>query len=334
MYLPKLHIILAYNLFCMYKNRLNSFFNFSKKERTGTLVLLAFILFFTLLPFFYPFFIKEKKYDQTAFEKEIATLKIKQADSNNRQYKSNQYEENGYQRYYADKPDKLNRQTKAVYFNFDPNTLDIAGWIKLGVREKTAASIQKYISKGGKFYKPDDINKIWGLSDEEKKNLLPFVQIDNSRFTNKHQNNYTTVKYEKPVVVNALIDINIADTTALIALPGIGSKLAQRIINFRDKLGGFNSIAQIGETFGLSDSTFQKIKPRLSLISLQLKQLNINTAGVDELKAHPYMRYVIANAVIQYRSQHGNFASVADLKKIMLITDEIYAKILPYVRVN
>ena len=44
------------------------------------------------------------------------------------------------------------------------------------------------------------------------------------------------------------VDINTADTTAFISLPGIGSKLAARIVNFRDKLGGFYSIDQVGET--------------------------------------------------------------------------------------
>jgi competence ComEA-like helix-hairpin-helix protein len=319
----------------MYKNKLSSYFNFSKKERIGTFVLLALILLFTCLPFFYPFFIKEKKYDQSAFEKEIATLKLKQVDSNNKQYKSNQYEENGYQNYYADKPDKFNRQTKAVYFYFDPNTLDLAGWVKLGIREKTATGILKYVSKGGKFYKPEDINKIWGLSDDDKKNLLPFVQIDESRFIKKQEEkNYATSKYEKPVFVKPMIDINAADTSAFIALPGIGSKLAQRIISFRDKLGGFYSINQLSETFGLPDSTFQKIRPRLSLANLSVRQLNINTASTEELKAHPYIRYAVANAVVQYRGQHGIFSSIADLKKIMLITDEIYAKVLPYVKVD
>jgi DNA uptake protein ComE-like DNA-binding protein len=319
----------------MYKNKLSSYFNFSKKERIGTFVLLTLILLFTSLPFFYPIFIKEKKYNQTAFEKEIAALNVKQADSNSKQYKSNQYEENGYQNYYADKPDKFNRQNKAVYFYFDPNTLDIAGWVKLGIREKTAAGIQKYVSKGGKFYKPEDINKIWGLSDDDKKNLLPFVQIDESRFIKKQEEKiYTTPNYEKPVFVKSLIDINAADTSALIALPGIGSKLAQRIISFRNKLGGFYSITQIGETFGLPDSTFQKIRPRFSLSNMAVKQLNINTASTEELKAHPYIRYAIANAVVQYRGQHGIFSSVTDLKKIMLITDEIYTKVLPYVKVD
>jgi competence ComEA-like helix-hairpin-helix protein len=99
-------------------------------------------------------------------------------------------------------------------------------------------------------------------------------------------------------------------------------------------LGGFHSVEQVGETFGLQDSVFQKIKPMLKLNNTVIKQININTATLDELKAHPYIRYQIGNAIVQYRLQHGNFTSLSDLKKIMILTDEIYNKALPYLKLN
>jgi competence ComEA-like helix-hairpin-helix protein len=121
-----------------------------------------------------------------------------------------------------------------------------------------------------------------------------------------------------------------ADTSAFIALPGIGSKLANRIINFRDRLGGFYTIDQVAETFALPDSTFQKVKPGLVLTTATVKKININTATADEMKLHPYIRYNLAAAIVQYRTQHGNFQSVADIKKIMMVTEEIYNKLAPY----
>ena len=112
-----------------------------------------------------------------------------------------------------------------------------------------------------------------------------------------------------------VIDINTADTSAFISLPGIGSKLAARIVNFRDKLGGFYSIDQVGETFGLPDSTFQKIKQYLKLENTSIKKININTATVDELKAHPYIKYSVANPIIAYRNEHGPFFKSGRYKK-------------------
>ncbi len=319
----------------MRKQFLSGYLSNTKKERSGSLVLIAIIVILCLPPFFYALFISEKKYDHSAFEKEIKSLKEKQADSTIK-----------YQRKYADdespqyyQPSEKNyaaeKQFRGEMFYFDPNTLDEAGWQRLGIRDKTIATIKNYLSKGGKFRKPEDIDKIWGLNDEVVKRLMPYVKIENSNTENK----YSTANYEKPVVepkkyVPAVIDINTADTTAFIALPGIGSKLSQRIISFRDKLGGFYKIEQVAETFGLPDSTFQKIRVRLSLNNPSVKQININAATVDELKSHPYLRYAIANAILQYKNQHGNFSSLDDLKKVVPVTEEVFVKVYPYLKLN
>ena len=65
-----------------------------------------------------------------------------------------------------------------------------------------------------------------------------------------------------------------------------------------------------------------------------VKKININNATVDELKTHPYIRYNIANAIVQYRLQHGSYKDINDIKKIMLVTDEIYNKAAPYLAVQ
>ena len=320
----------------MAKQFVKDYFNFTRKERTGIIFLLSFIIFFLFLPLFFPYFISKQKYDHSKFEKEIASLNIKQQDSADRSVVKN-YDENNYQNYYQ--PSEKNyfpKQPRGELFYFDPNTLSAEGWIKLGIREKTATTIRKYVSKGGKFYKPEDIGKIWGLREDEVKRLIPYVRIEQKLYTNytisKNAESYKT--YEKPKYTITSIDINTADTSAFIALPGIGSKLANRIITFRDKLGGFYKVEQVAETFALPDSTFQKIKERLVIGNTSVKKLSINSAGVDELKMHPYIRYQLANAIVQYRLQHGPFSTLSDLKKIVLITDEIYNKLAPYLTIQ
>lgn len=315
----------------MRKNFIAEYFNFTKKQRNGTLVLLLLIAGTSLLPFIFPFFIKPISTNATAFEKEIATLKIKQADSPVTYQRT--ASDDGHSPLYepADRKFAGKETWKGELFYFNPNTLNEAGWEKLGVREKIITTIQKYISKGGKFYKPEDLGKIWGLSEADKDRLIPFVLIEKTNISaNYSAKNYSIPLVEKRTYTPPIIDINLADTSAFITLPGIGSKLSQRIISFRDKLGGFYKIEQVAETFGIADSTFQKIKPRLQLSNPVVKQLNINLASAEELKLHPYVRYAIANAIVQYRSQHGNYAVLSDLKKIMLITDDIFIKMAPY----
>ncbi len=311
----------------MWKHFLKDYFNFTKKERSGIIVLVLIILILIVAPIFYPYFIKEEIPDHSQFENEISQLRI---DSSAKKSYSKNFDNEYYNDYSSS--GKKYSTVKAEVFFFDPNTASVNDWIRLGIKEKTAQTIQKYISKGGKFYKPEDIKKIWGLHPSDVERLLPYVSIKNKtkEYPQYEKKEYTknTNSYSRKVIQN--VDVNLADTTEYIALPGIGSKLSQRIIAFREKLGGFYSIDQVGETYFLPDSTFQKIKPYLVLNSKSIKQININSASVDEMKSHPYLRYNLANAIFQYRKQHGNFNSVEDVKKIMLVTDEIYNKAAPY----
>lgn len=316
------------------KKHIADYFSFTRKERTGIIVVLVLIGLLVFLPFLFPFLVHKKEYDHSFFEKEIAALQQKQADSMAR---VNTASENGYtddyrspgSNYYAKKP-------AGELFYFDPNSLSADGWKRLGLRDRTIHTIQNYISKGGRFKQPEDIGKIWGLHADEVSRLVPYVRIaqksnEDPPATDKA---YTGATPGKPVYSKSVIDINTADTTAFIALPGIGSKLAGRIISFREKLGGFYKVEQVAETYGLPDSTFQKIKDRLHTSDVTVKKLNINTASIDELKMHPYIRYNIANTIIQYRSQHGNFSSVAELKNILSISGDVFGKMEPYLTVR
>lgn len=319
----------------MWKRFISDYFNFTKKERTGIIVLLILIIILVILPFLFPFFIRQKPVDVTPFKKQIEMLSAKQFDTTDKYAKRN-YSDDNFQNYReTDEKRGYAKQLKGELFYFDPNTLDDAGWKRLGIKDKTVKTIQNYIAKGGRFYKPADIRKIWGLHEDEVQRFIPFVQIQNTSNINSTEIKlYETKPYEKDKFAPAVIDINTADTTILIALPGIGGKLSQRILSFRDKLGGFYKVEQISETYGLPDSTFQKIKSRFSIHNNSVHQININTATVDEMKAHPYLRYALANAIVQYRVQHGMYILVDDIKKIMLVTEDVFNKIGPYLRVN
>ena len=319
----------------MWKRLISDYFNFTKKERTGIIVLLILIIILVILPFLFPFFIRQKPVDVTPFKKQIEMLSAKKLDTTDKYAKKN-YDDDNFQNYREpDEKRGYTKQLKGELFYFDPNTLDDAGWKRLGIKDKTVKTIQNYIAKGGRFYKPADIGKIWGLHEDEVQRFIPFVQIQNTNnISSTEIKLHETKPYEKEKFAPAVIDINTADTTILIALPGIGSKLSQRILSFRDKLGGFYKVEQISETYGLPDSTFQKIKPRFSINNNSVHQININTATVDEMKAHPYLRYALANAIVQYRVQHGRYILVDDIKKIMLVTEDVFNKIGPYLKVN
>ena len=329
----------------MWKQFVADYFSFTKKERTGIITLLVLILICIIVPFLFPFFIAPKTNSSKLLQASLDSLNIQQAVNTSNRYQTRETEEGNFQQQREPSEKKWDApKLKAELFAFDPNTIDAEGWRRLGLREKTITTIHNFVAKGGKFYKPTDIGKIWGLHEDEVERLLPHVHIKSMASTASYPEKREYEKkpypafekkvYGKPSYKLSPIDINTADTTAFIALPGIGSKLAQRIISFREKLGGFYAVSQVGETFGLPDSTFQKIKNRFVVSDKMVHLININTATMEALKAHPYVRYALANAIFQYRSQHGNYASITDIKKIVLVTEELFVKLAPYLTVD
>jgi len=310
------------------------YLSFTRRDRIGILTLVAIILGVFFLPTVFP---KQRTVVQIKADTAwIASMKrLEQKESNTGKSYPHYNEENS-TAYQYDRYDK-NRSgtTKGTLFYFDPNTIPEEGWRKLGLREKTIRTIQNYLGKGGQFRKPEDLRRIYGLFPDEYERMAPYIQIASSGETIPEKELKRSPPNAGPVAKTPasrypLVDINKADSNALIALPGIGTKLAARIIRFRDKLGGFYAITQVGETFGLPDSTFQQIKPFLKLENSATRKININTATIDELKAHPYFRYSLANALIAYRNEHGDFAQPEDTRKVMAVTEEIYRKISPY----
>ena len=312
----------------------NNYFNFTRKERNGTIFLLLIIFLLIAIPFIYPLVFREKIINTRNIQDELIDLKTKQKDSVKKYY-TQKFDKDNYHDHYQHSEKKFHAElVKGELFYFDPNTLSSDGWKKLGIRDKTINTIQNFITKGGKFRQPEDIKKIWGLHEEEVQRLIPFIRIAENVFITEPVKQITTSNKYPQKKSMEMTDINLADTNTWMRLPGIGTKLSSRIINFRDKLGGFYSIEQVAETFGLPDSVFQKIRPALVLHDKNLKLININTASIDELKQHPYIRYNLANLIVQYRTQHGNFKSISEIRQIMLIDDELYKKLSPYLIVQ
>lgn len=145
----------------------------------------------------------------------------------------------------------------------------------------------------------------------------------------------------KPVPVNtknnsegSLIDINSADTTLLMSLPKMTSYCAGMIVRYRKKLGGYYSIKQLKEVWGMDSAMFQADINKVSADSLLVYKINVNSADIKQLGYHPYIRYYLAKAIVNYREEHGLFSSLSALHKMAAIDDSTYQKIVPYLTVD
>ncbi len=309
-------------------------FVFSKKQRTIVVAAVILLVIYLLFRIFY----------QPATEAVV----VENLDEKIAQISSQSGDSIGFQKVYSkSKTDSYSSiNTSAKLFYFDPNTIDETGFIQLGLREKTAHTIVNYRSKGGHFYKPDDLRKIYGLKEEEANRLVPYVRIaaaqNRTEFSNKYSGDNSSYHKPKPQI----IDISTASVEQWQSLPAIGEVLSNRIVKYRDKTGGFASVDDVKKVYGITDSTYRIIRPYLTIsgdktslqttasAKTQSQKININKASAAELKSNSNIPSDIAEAIVIYRKQHGNFTSVEGIKKIVFINDEMYQKISPFLTVE
>lgn len=203
---------------------------------------------------------------------------------------------------------------------FDPNSAPFEVLVSAGLPERVAHTMINYREKGGKFYQPEDLLKIYIMTDSIYRKVEPWIQIPPSP---------KMAACDRP---RDPIDINQADVEEWTFLPGIGQGYAKRICKFRESLGGFSSISQVAETFGLPDSVFLRIESLLTLSPI-MTGIQINLRSAEELAKHPYIRPKEARILVNYRDQHGAYRSIQDVHKSMAIQDETRLRQLePYWR--
>lgn len=289
---------------------IEDYFSFSKSQTRGILVLFSCILIVGILNYKIPiWFNKNKKTPSPALTRLISLIEMDSSSSGD-------YYPNNYASKY--------KALKLTPFKFNPNTLNETGFKKLGLRDKLVATLLNYRNKGGKFYNKESLKRIYGLHEDEYKQLEPYIDIPNSVSFHK--------EYKKPDIIR--IELNSADTSQLIRLRGIGAKLSMNIIRLREQLGGFVRIEQIKEAYGISESTFDMIKSSLYINHTLIKTISLNEATLYELNAHPYLRGDLARALVEFRkSQHYKIDNLNQIKEIPLINEEIFRKIVPYLRI-
>ena len=304
---------------------IRNYFGFSQREVNGFLWLIGLMVLLTAAPFLFHSFYKSRQpvfsspEDQKLLDSLIAQLEAV--------------------------PDNYSRSRNAVpavaLYRFNPNQLTLEQWQAFGLPKYLAQRIINYRSKVGDLTYKAELGKIYGLPDSVFQRLYPFIDLPENKPDKYSRNKGIGNSYPRPApgwenrprerFVLAPFNINTADTTQLKQIRGIGSKLSARIVKYRDRLGGFYSLEQLREVYGLQPDVVDSLHKYTFVAKAHTPQpISLNTATIEELRRHPYMTSNLARAIVAYREQHGRFESIEELKQIKLVTPELYEKLRPY----
>jgi DNA uptake protein ComE-like DNA-binding protein len=299
---------------------LRNFFGFSRTEANGFIILIFLMIIILSLPFvsrhLYTIYHKNLQSEEDKLKLEALISELE----NSIEIKS--------------------KDSKDEFQSFDLNKDNAKDLIGAGLPEYLAKRIVKYREKVKPFESKSELLKIYGLDSALYNKMYPYIKLTKTKIhlkTNAPPDIKKDIKEnesfsEEPKKTKIkYFNINEADTNQLQTIYGIGPAYSKRIIKYRDYLGGFHSLAQLGEVYGLKKENLDSLRKYVFIERKNnLKQLKVNQLNADSLVQHPYISYKEANLIINYRNQHGKFNSGQDLLSIKILDSAWVKKISPY----
>ena len=307
-------------------NNLKAYFEHNRSERNGALAILIILLIVGVVSQMYYLWYEPPVKEITPL---MAMKKLVEEERN--------------------QDDEFKNETSRIEsdpFLFNPNTLSDSGYVKLGFTEKQISTLRNYQKAGAEFKIKSDFKKLYFVDDGRYEELEEFIDLPES---------YPKKKFEKPEFQTSdfsrkrettkwsdttdladysykpfTCDLNLADTTELKKLPYVGSFYAREIVRYRKELGGYHSLAQLLELYKMSPETIDKFADKVTIDKASVKKLNISTATAQELSAHPYIDFALANKLVAKRETIGGYENMDQLCATGLLNAELCLKLAPY----
>lgn len=195
-------------------------------------------------------------------------------------------------------------------FAFDPNTVSVADLQRLGLSERQAESIENYRSKGGRFRSKADFRKMYVVSDTLFARLEAYIEIPK-------------------------LELNTADSAALVALRGIGPYYARKILDYRERLGGFVDAAQLLEIEGIDADRLAGFSEDVTVDAKKIRKIDLWHASDTVLARHPYIGAKGARSVLRYRQLYDSARwTLPDLAKERALPSENIEKLKKYIEIQ
>ena len=266
----------------------------------------------------------------------------------------------GSSRYYAE------NASVPESFTFDPNEADSTQLLRLGLAPFQVRSIYRYRAKGGHFSTKDDFRRVYRLTNEQWEHLAPLIRIAKkyqlvdlspapSRTVSTSQPRgdrntpsdkpvisssatsdsvFPSVSSHKPhskcpvkLVGDEVLDVNLADSAQLCRVPGIGPYFSRKILQYRKRLGGYVSTAQLLE---IEDFPADAVAWLVVADSLSVQKLSVNHLTTRKLMKHPYMGYYRALDIENHKRIYGRVQNLDALRQMPHFTDEDIKRLTPY----
>jgi DNA uptake protein ComE-like DNA-binding protein len=203
---------------------------------------------------------------------------------------------------------------------FDPNEASQEQLSYFGLNDFQAKNVVAYRKAGGKFERPEDMEMIYGIDSTTFKQISKHIKIETIPKTD-------SIVPAKKIVV----ELNNADTAALITLKGIGPVYARRILKYRELLGGYYHPNQLLEVYGFAEEAYESVKPHIKTDTTLISKIRINFSDYAELLRHPYLNQSQVKAILHTRNTKGAFENIEELRGVEDVDNETYIKIRPYI---
>jgi competence ComEA-like helix-hairpin-helix protein len=301
---------------------IKEWFVFFNAERLGITALIVILLIVVILPhFFGNSEIAVEDIERLKKEMDIFLAEMKKQPAKN-------------------KPDTV--------FVFDPNVIDSASLVLLGFSPRQAKSIVNYRNKGGKFYNKESFGRSFVVSEEMYARLYYYIDIKPAppkkekivEKTGQPEENKAIAEVKDVVKENKesnstgkkiyIVELNSADFDELQKFRGIGEYYANKIIEYRNKLGGFYKPEQLMEIRGIDSVRFEMFRNQILIDTSHIKRIKINTVTESDLAKHPYISNFIAKAIIRYRKFKGTITSTDEMLKEKVINEQQMEKTAVY----
>lgn len=162
-------------------------------------------------------------------------------------------------------------------FVFNPNTVSVEDLCRLGFTPKQAKAIDNYRQKGGRFRRKEDFARSYVVADSVYRRLETYIDIP-------------------------LTDLNVADSAAFDALPGIGGWFASKMVEHREALGGYSYKEQLLDIYRFDQEKYDALKDLITVSPEHITPYSLWTLPADSLRRHPYIKnYETAKAIVFFR---------------------------------